>query len=69
MVAAIDKSKAAGAKRDATIESRQRRKRVATIVTSVQQQRWMMAFDRQCAMVFDGDDDGTARRQRDDCKN
>ena len=45
MAAAMDKSKAAGAKRDATIKLRQQRRRVATIVISVQRRRWTIVFE------------------------
>ena len=45
MAAVMDESEAAGAKRDATIKSRQRWQRVATIVIGVQRRRWMMAFE------------------------
>jgi hypothetical protein len=45
MAAAMDESEAAGAKRDATIKSRQFRWRVETINIGVQQRRWTMAFE------------------------
>ena len=45
MVVAIDESEAVGAKSDATIKSRQRRRRVAIIVIGVQRRRWTMAFE------------------------
>ncbi len=41
----MDESETVGAKRDATIKSRQRRQRVATIVIGVQRRRWTMAFE------------------------
>ena len=45
MTTAMDESETAGAKRDATIKSRWRQWRVATIVIGVQRRRWMMAFE------------------------
>jgi hypothetical protein len=45
MAAAMDESKAAGPKSDATIKSRQRWRQVATIVIGVQWRRWTMALE------------------------
>jgi hypothetical protein len=70
MEAVMDKSKAVGAKRDATIKSRRRWRRVTTIVISVQRRRWTMAFEgvgdvgwrsTETAMVQRGGSKTTAR--------
>ena len=70
MAAAMDESETAGAKRDATIKSRWRRQRVATIVIDVQRKRWTMAFEgvgdvqwhsTEMAMVRRGGNETTAR--------
>jgi hypothetical protein len=45
MAVAMDESEATGAKRDATIKSRQRGWWVATIVIDVQRRKWTMAFE------------------------
>ncbi len=67
---AIVESEAVGAKRDATIKSRRRRWRVATIVIGVQRRRWTMAFEgvddvrwrsTEAAMVRRGGSKTTAR--------
>ena len=66
----MDKSEAVGAKRDATIKSRRRWRRVTTIVISVQRRRWTMAFEgvgnvgwrsTETAMVRQGGSETTAR--------
>jgi hypothetical protein len=70
MVAAMDESEAAGAKRDATIKSRRRWRRVATIVIGIQRRRWTIAFEgvgdvrwhsMETAMVRRGGSKMTAR--------
>ena len=45
MAAVMDESEAAGPKSDATIKSRQRWRRVASIVISIQRRRWTMALE------------------------
>ena len=66
----MDESKAAGAKRDTKNKSRQRWRKVATIVIGVQRRRWTMAFESvgnvrwrstETVMVQRGGSETTAR--------